>query len=119
MLSEGVQPWIDEPNYLQLFQTLALFNKNLIFNYENIEAHTTASLLIPEANNWIDRTFSHLEKINNENHPLINLISLWLDNLSFFLRENPEFEASTFVSALNRHLARHYIMTDQYKSYSH
>jgi len=117
LLSQDFQQWIKEPNYLQLFRTLALFNKNLIFNYDNIEADMKASLLIPETIDWINGIFEHLEKINDENNPFISIISLWFDNLSYFLREWPEFETSTIISYINRHIARNYIMTDQYKFY--
>lgn len=116
-LSEAVYQWINDLNYVQLFQTLALFNKSLIFDYDDIEASTKAVLLIPEANFPVDRIFRHIEQSNDENHPLISLSGLWLDNLSYFLRENPEFGELAVVGHLNRHLAQHHVMTDQYRAY--
>lgn len=116
-LTEDASRWINDLNYVQLFQTLASFNKNLIFDYDNIEASTKALLLIPEANFSFDRIFTHIEQINDENHPLFSLSGLWLDNLSYFLRENPEFEELAIVNHLNRHLARYHVMTEQYRSY--
>jgi hypothetical protein len=117
VFSQDIQQEINESDYLQLFQTLAIFNKNLIFNYDNIETNMKASLLIPETYDWINRIFEHLEKLHDENHLFIRIISLWFDNLSYFLRENPEFETSIVISRITRHIARNYIMTDQYKYY--
>ena len=117
LLGENVCVWKNELNYVQLFQTLALFNKNLVFDYDDIEAPTKAALLIPETKHYIDQIFKCIEETNDENHLIFTLTSLWLDNLSYFLRENPEFEESTVIDYLNYHLARYYFMTDQYKSY--
>jgi hypothetical protein len=117
VFSQDIQQEITESDYLQLFQTLAIFNKNLIFNYDNIETNMKASLLIPETYDWINRIFEHLDKLHDENHLFIRITSLWFDNLSYFLRENPEFETSIVISRITRHIARNYIMTDQYKYY--
>src|SRR4051794_34165865 len=53
LLSQNSYQWIKESNYLELFHTLALFNKNLIFNCDDIQADRKASLLIPEKIDWI------------------------------------------------------------------
>lgn len=117
LFSQYDHQWMKESNYLELFHTLALFNKNLIFNYDNIEVNIKGTLLIPERIDWINNIFEYLEKINDENDPFINIISLWFDNISYFLQDNPEFEMSTIISHINRYIARNYIMTDQYKFY--
>ncbi|CAF4105043.1 unnamed protein product, partial [Adineta steineri] len=117
LLSQNSDQWTEEKHYLELFHTLAIFNKNLIFNSDNIEANIKASLLIPDRIDWINGIFKQIENSHNDNNPLISIASMWFDNLSSFLIDNPEFEASTTVTHINRYIARHYIMTDQYKSY--
>ncbi|CAF1099628.1 unnamed protein product [Adineta steineri] len=117
LLSQNSDQWTDEKHYLELFHTLAIFNKNLIFNSDNIEANIKASLLIPDRIDWINGIFEQIENSHNDNNPLISIASMWFDNLSSFLIDNPEFEASTTITHINRYIARHYIMTDQYKSY--
>jgi hypothetical protein len=117
LLSQNSHQWLENQNYLELLHTLNLFNGNLIFNYDNIEADIKASLLIPETIDCINGIFENLEKINDENNSFISITSLWFDNLSHFLRENPEFESSTIIGYISRHIARRYVMTDQYKFY--
>ncbi|CAF3886095.1 unnamed protein product, partial [Rotaria sordida] len=56
-------------NNLELFRILALFNKNLIFNYEDIETNMKGSLLFPETIECINTIFERFEKLNNENDP--------------------------------------------------
>ncbi|CAF3760645.1 unnamed protein product [Adineta steineri] len=117
LLSQNSDQWTEEKHYLELFHTLAIFNKNLIYNSDKIEANIKASLLIPDRIDWINGIFKQIENSHNDNNPLISIASMWFDNLSSFLIDNPEFEASTTVTHINRYIARHYIMTDQYKSY--
>ena len=117
LLSQNSYQWIEEPNYVELFHTLGLFNKHLVFNYDDIQADMKGSLLIPEENDRINGIFKHLEKMSDENDRFIAIVSLWFDNLSYFLHDNPEFEMSPTVIHINRQIARNYIMTDQYKFY--
>ncbi|CAF0969578.1 unnamed protein product [Rotaria sordida] len=117
LFSQNFHQWIEKPNYLELFSTLALFNKNLIFNYEDIEANTKCSLLFPETIDCINAIFEKFEKTNDENDPFISIVSLWYDNLYNFLHVYPEFEMSTIIIHINHYMARNYIMTDQYKFY--
>ncbi|CAF1021160.1 unnamed protein product [Rotaria sordida] len=116
-LSQNSHQWIEESNYLELFHTLALFNKNLVFNYDDIEADIKASLLIPETIDYINVIFERFDKINDENHPFISIVSLWYDNLSNFLHANPEFQMSSIIIHFNHYIVRNYVMTDQYKAY--
>jgi hypothetical protein len=117
LLSQDVQQWIKEPNYLQLLHTIASFNKNLVFNYDDIKAKTKAPLLISHSIDWIQGIFEQIEKSNDEDETYITMVSLWFDNLSYFLLEDPDFEICAMISYINRHIARNYIMTDQYKFY--
>jgi len=117
LLSQNSHQWIKESDYVELLNTLALFNKSLIFHYDNIQADIKASLLIPETIDWINGIFEQLEKTNDANNLFLSLTGLWFDNLSYFLRENPEFESSNIIGYISRHIARRYVMTDRYKFY--
>ncbi|CAF2355479.1 unnamed protein product [Rotaria sp. Silwood2] len=117
LFSQTSQQWIEEPKYLELFHTLALFNRNLIFNHDDIDANTKGSLLIPETVDCINVIFEKIEKTKDENDPFISIVSLWYDNLAEFFYANPEFEVSTIINHINHYMARHYVMTDQYKFY--
>ncbi|UJR26405.1 hypothetical protein I4U23_007737 [Adineta vaga] len=117
MLSVNSPQWFQESTYLDFFYTYALFNKNLIFHYDNIDANMKASLIIPDTIEWITGIFEQLKNINDENSLYISIVSMWFDNLSSFLFDNPEYETSVIVSHINRYIARNYIMTDQYKYY--
>ncbi|CAF3388118.1 unnamed protein product [Rotaria sp. Silwood1] len=117
LFSQNSHEWIEKPDYLELFHTLALFNKNLIVNYEDIEANTKGSLLFPDTIDCINDIFERFEKTSDENDPFIIIVSLWYDNLCCFLYINAEFEMSTVIIHINYYMARNYIMTDQYKFY--
>ncbi|CAF4582083.1 unnamed protein product [Rotaria sp. Silwood1] len=117
LFSQDTHSWIEEPNCLELLRTLALFNRNLIFNYEDIEAKTKASLLIPETIDHIKVIFEKIEKTNDENDPFISIVSLWYENLAEFLDANREFEIPNIIIYINHYMARNYVMTDRYKFY--
>ncbi|CAF4732814.1 unnamed protein product, partial [Rotaria sp. Silwood1] len=111
LFSQDTHSWIEEPNCLELLRTLALFNKSLIFNYEDIEAKTKASLLIPETVDIINVIFEKIEKTNDENDPFISIVSLWYNNLAEFLHANLEFQMCTIIIYINHYMARNYVMT--------
>ena len=117
LLSQNSFEWSEKSIYIEFLHTFALFNKNLIFNYDNIEGDIKACLLIPETNECINNIFENLEKINDDNSSFISIISLWFDNLSFFLREYAEYGNSIVISYVTRQIARNYVMTDQYILY--
>ncbi|CAF4196717.1 unnamed protein product, partial [Rotaria sordida] len=117
LISQNSDQWIKNSNYVELFRILALFNKNLVFNYEDIEINMKGSLLFPETIKCINTIFERFEKIHNENNSFISIISQWYDNLSSFSNVHPEFEISTIIIHINHYIARNYVMTDQYKFY--
>jgi hypothetical protein len=117
VLSKDSNQWANQPNYLTLFHTLALFNKHLIFNFENVEDDTKASLLIPETINQINGIFEQINRTNDDNDPFIGIASIWFDNLSFFIHENPQYDISPIICHINQYIVRNYIMTDQFKCY--
>jgi hypothetical protein len=116
-LSHDSYQWINQPNYMSLFHTLASFNKNLIFNYDDIDDETKAPLLILPNVDQINRIFEQIDKSNDDNDPFIGIASLWFDNLSSFIRENPQFAASPVICYINQYIGRNYLMTNQFKFY--
>jgi len=116
-LSRDSHQWINQPNYMSLFHTLASFNKNLIFNYDDIDDETKAPLLILPNVDQINRIFEQIDKSNDDNDPFIGIASLWFDNLSSFIRENPQFAASPVICYINQYIGRNYLMTNQFKFY--
>ncbi|CAF3443341.1 unnamed protein product, partial [Rotaria sp. Silwood2] len=60
---QNSEQWINKSNYVEFFRILALFNKNLIFNHEDIETNIKASLIFPETIECINMIFEKFEKI--------------------------------------------------------
>ncbi|CAF1496845.1 unnamed protein product, partial [Rotaria sordida] len=90
LFSQESHQWINESGYQQLFYSLASFNKKLIFNYDNIDIDTKASLLFSLTVDQINNIFQQIERSADDDNLFINLISLWFDNHSYFLFCNPE-----------------------------
>ncbi|CAF0835367.1 unnamed protein product [Adineta ricciae] len=116
-LGDDSSQWIYPPEYLSLFHALSSFHRNLIFYHESIDNDIKASLLIPETNDQIDRVFQHINQSHDDNDPFIIIVGQYFDNLSFFLRENPEYDTSPILRHINQCLAQNYLMTDQFKIY--
>jgi hypothetical protein len=117
ILSKDSYQWLNHLHYLKLFESLALFNKNLIFMQDEMDANKKGSLLIPETTNTIDDILDQIEKINDENDPYYNIIGLWLNNLSYLINEHTQFIKSSVITKLTHTIASKFIMTDQYKFY--
>jgi hypothetical protein len=116
-LNHDSHKWINRPNYINLFRKLASFNKNLIFNYDDIDDETKASLLIPDTIDQINNIFKQIENSNDDNDPFIAIVNLWFDNLSFFILENPQFNTSPVICYINQYIGRNHLMTNQFKFY--
>jgi hypothetical protein len=116
-LSQDYHQWIIESDYINLFHSLALFNKNLIFNDDHINDETKASLLIPDSIDQINGMFEHVNRSNDDNSPLIVIVNLWLDNLSFFIHEYPQFATSPVICHINQYIGRNCLMTDRFQLY--
>ncbi|CAF4537520.1 unnamed protein product [Rotaria socialis] len=117
LFSQPTYEWVQKSNYVELLHTIALFNKNLSFNYEDVEANIKGSLLLPKSTDDINLIFENIEKITDDNDLFIGIVSLWFDNLANILQDNPEFEICPIIIDINLYITRHYIMTDQYKFY--
>jgi hypothetical protein len=89
----------------------------LIFNYNNIKADNKASLLIPKTTDWIHSIFEQIKKSNDENQTYITIASLWFDNLSYFLHDNPNFNTLHTIIDISHYIGNDFLMTDQFKYY--
>lgn len=117
LLSQNYQQWLDNTTYQEFFQTLALFNKNLVFSFDNIDAEMKVSLLIPENKDWIYNILEQIKQIDNENEKYITIVSLWLDNLSYFFHDIPQFNTLPIIIDMSNYITCNFIMTDQFKLY--
>jgi len=117
LLSQNSHQWINEPYYQELLHTLASFNKNLIFNNDNIEANIKAAHLFPVTIDQINNIFKQIESSNDDNDPFITIASLWFDNHSYFLHENPHGNKLFITDHINQYIARNYLMSEQFKLY--
>jgi len=117
MLSKDSYQWLEQPKYIKLFKSLALFNKNLIFISNEIDTDKKGSLLIAETTNIIDDIFEQIETITDGNSLYFTIISLWFDNLSYLISEYTQFIKSSIITNINFTIASKFVMTDQYKFY--
>ncbi|CAF1294808.1 unnamed protein product [Adineta steineri] len=109
--------WINEEHYQEFFYTVASFNKDLIFNSGDIKVDTKGSLLFCVSIDQINKIFTKLDRSNDDNNPFINIISLWLDNYSYFLNDNPQYNITPVIDYIGRHITVKYFMSKQYKLY--
>jgi hypothetical protein len=114
VLSEDFQQWIDEQSYFKLFHALYSFNIKLISNQDDILSETKVTLLIPSNNQWIDGV---LDQIETNNDTFLIVASLWFDNLSYLVYEQPDIIYSPIIIQINNRFSRDFVMTHQYKFY--
>jgi hypothetical protein len=117
LLSEDCHQWIDQQNYQQFFYTFASFMKKVIYHYENIEVEIKASLLFPETIDQVNSIFQQIEQDLDDNESFITIVSLWLDNHSYFIHDNPQYGTSPVIDYIVQYIVRHYVISKQYKLY--
>ncbi|CAF1048086.1 unnamed protein product [Adineta steineri] len=117
ILSSDFYQWINQSKYFELFNNLAAFNKKLIFTSIKIDSEKKASLLIPQTKELIKDIFEQIEKHNNDNDSYFIIISLWLDNLSYFMYEDTQYLMSTIITDMEYVISSKFVMVDQYKFY--
>ena len=117
LLSEESHQWIKQAGYYELFETLGSFNRNLIFIEHGIEADQKATILFPVTVDQIDRIFKEIENTIDDNDPYITLVSLWLDNHSYFIYDNPNCTVLPITDHINQYIIHAYTMNDQYRLY--
>jgi hypothetical protein len=76
-----------------------------------------ASLLFPITVEQINNIFQHIEKSDDDNDPFITIISVWFDNQSNFLHDNPHYNKLGIIDHINQYIARHYVMSEQCQFY--
>ena len=117
LLSQNSHQWINETYYQELFHTLASFNKRLIFNIHNTDVSTKASLLFSVSIDQINSIFQQTERTNDDNDPFTTIVSLWLDNHSYFLYENQQYDRTSVTNHMAQYIVEKYVMNDRYKLY--
>jgi hypothetical protein len=117
LLSQDSHQWINQPYYQQLFHTLASFNKDLIFNDNDIETDTKKILLFSVTIDQIDSIFKKIESSDDDNDPYIILVSLWFDNHSHFIHDNPHRNVLTITDHISQYIIHNYVMSEQFKFY--
>ncbi|CAF4125103.1 unnamed protein product, partial [Rotaria sordida] len=116
LFSQESHQWINESGYQQLFYSLASFNKKLIFNYDNVDIDAKASLLFSLTIDQINNIFQKIERSADDDNLFISLISLWFDNHSYFLFDNPEY-ILPIINHIGQYIIDKYVMSKEYKLY--
>lgn len=117
-LSNDHRRWIYQPNYFALFHSIASFNRSIIFSDdEHITDQLKTSLLIPNSHEQINGIYEQIDQITDDNSPFLVIINHWFDNLSFLVREHPQFDQLPVISYLNESISHYYLMTDQFHFY--
>jgi hypothetical protein len=116
-LSEDFHQWIDQQIYQEFFDTFASFIKKVIYHYDNIAIETKASLIFPETIDQVNSIFQQIEQDLGDNESFIKIVSLWLDNHSYFNHDNPQYDTSSITDYIVQYIVHHYIMSKQYKLY--
>ncbi|CAF0761023.1 unnamed protein product [Adineta ricciae] len=118
ILSEDSRHCFDQSKcFEELFHTLLSFNKNLIFTSDETNSDMKVSLLTPQSQDIITGILKQLENCNDDNDPYYVMISLWLDNFSYYMHEEAQYVMSSVVNDLEYSIADKFIMVDQYKAY--
>ncbi|CAF4627401.1 unnamed protein product [Rotaria sp. Silwood1] len=117
LLGEDSREWFNDSNYSEFFQTLGSFNKNMIFNQDNIKDEIIISLLMPDTIDQINSIFKQIEQSIDDNDPVITFASLWFDNLSFSIHEYPQLGHSPIIIQMNQYVTGHCILSEQFKFY--
>jgi len=115
ILSLNSQEWFNQS--IEFFQTLASFNKKIIFNQEHIKDDMKVSLLFPETIDQVNNIFRQIEQSNDHNDRLITIAGLWFDNLAFFLHEYPQLSHLPLSIHIHDYFGHHFLLSDQFKSY--
>lgn len=119
-LSHDYHQWIYQPNYFALFHSIASFNRYLIFHDdEQISNEIKVDLLIPQSIEQINGVFEQIDRTNDDNCPFLIIVNYWFDNLSFFIREQPQFDRLPVIGHLNKYIGEKYLMTNQFQIYLH
>jgi hypothetical protein len=117
IFSEDFHQWINQPYYQEFFHTFASFNKNMIYHCDNIAVDIKASLLFPETVEQVNSIFQQIDQNLHENDSFVTIVSLWFDNHSRFLHENPQYTISSVIDHIGQYIVHNYVMSKQYKLY--
>lgn len=117
LLSQKSHPWVEHTAYVDVMHQLTSFNHTIIFNANDIEQDTKASLLIPDTTILVDLLFDEIERTSDDNDAFFVLISRWLNNLSYLVHEHAPLAVSPTIVHICQRIGHDYILSEQYKSY--
>lgn len=117
LLSEHCHDWSNDACFSEYLQRIILFNKTVIFHHENIEDNTKIVLFLPKQIDQYITVFEKIKKCADDNDPFIGLVSLWFENLSFFVHECPQVGHSPVIIHINEYITGHFILSNNFKLY--
>ncbi|UJR22664.1 hypothetical protein I4U23_025703 [Adineta vaga] len=117
LLSENDRQRLEEYSYVELFHNVAIFNKKLIFNNDDIDATHKTTLLFCVTVDQIKSICRQIDETNDQNDLFITFVSLWLDNYSYFLYENPQHNVPSVVDHIDQYIIHNCIMNETHKFY--
>ncbi|CAF1418851.1 unnamed protein product [Adineta steineri] len=109
--------WINEEYYQEFFYTVASFNKNLILYNDDIELNVKTALLLPVSTDQVSSIFKQINQTDNDNDMFIMIASLWFDNHSCLIHNNPPSDVLPITDHINEYILHNYILSKQYKTY--
>ena len=109
--------WLYQSNSWEFFRTLAVFNKKIIFNQDQIKEEVKIALLIPQTTDQFDSLFQQIEQSIDDHNPLIKITNVWLSNLGHLLHEYPRLVHSPLIIQINEYLGHHFLLSEQFKIY--
>jgi hypothetical protein len=89
----------------------------MIYHCDNIAVDIKASLLFPETVEQVNSIFQQIDQNLHENDSFVTIVSLWFDNHSRFLHENPQYTISSVIDHIGQYIVHNYVMSKQYKLY--
>ncbi|CAF1223664.1 unnamed protein product [Adineta ricciae] len=110
LLCKDSLSWIYDHSYQQFFTALTKFDQLLIFNLAIDDIDTRVSLLFSLSPTQITEIFNRIDRSDDDDDPYLDIISLVLNNHSYFLFQNPEYRAISIVDQIGQHILHTYVM---------
>lgn len=116
ILSRDTRLWYDEEQgYVELFTELGLFNHRLIIS--TIEMTVKQSILLPQAEEMIEKILEQIERRTDENDRFLPIVIQWIDQLALFAHEHAEITTMNVMIHLNERLFSEIFMQEQFRIY--
>ena len=111
LLTSQFCQWIHQTCYTEFLHTFTSFNKEIIFYCDNIDDDTKSLLLIPETIDQINQIIEQIDRTTNDGY--IDIVSHWLENLSFLIQQYPHLSQSIVVIELNQYFEKYLLKNHQ------